>query len=223
MIAVPRIVPFGDAALLVELEGGLDPLVNARALAIADAIRADREGPWGVPIPSYDAVIVPYDPLRIDDHEATRDLSALVGGLSDALPVEPGPIPLIEIPVRYGGEDGPDLVDVAARLGLRPLAVVELHASVEYRVFFLGFAPGFGYLGPLPEALRLPRRPEPRTRVPPGSVAIAGAQTGVYPGALPGGWHLIGRTSTPTWDLARIPPALFRPGERVRFVPERSA
>jgi KipI family sensor histidine kinase inhibitor len=123
------------------------------------------------------------------------------------------------VPVRYGGPDGPDLAEVAARTGHSEADVVRLHAAVEYRVFCVGFVPGFPYLGLVPEELALPRRATPRLRVPAGSVAIAGRQTGIYPADTPGGWHLIGRTDLPVWDPGREPPALLQPGARVRFVP----
>jgi 5-oxoprolinase (ATP-hydrolysing) subunit B len=125
----------------------------------------------------------------------------------------------IVIPVAYGGSAGPDLAEVAARTGLGEDEVVRLHSSVDYRVLVVGFAPGFAYLGPLPDRLELPRRAEPRVRVPAGSVAIAGRQTGVYPLATPGGWHIVGRTDVRLWDPSADPPALLRPGDRVRFVP----
>ena len=130
---------------------------------------------------------------------------------------------LVEVPVRYGGADGPDLEDVARLHGLRPSDVVELHASVEYEAFFLGFAPGFAYLGPLPASLVTPRLDVPRPRVPAGSVAIAGAQSAIYPTDTPGGWRLIGRTDLRPWDVTRDPPALILPGDRVRFVPVATA
>jgi KipI family sensor histidine kinase inhibitor len=217
--AVPRIVHLGDAALLLELGGGIDLAVNARALAIAAAIRADSASPWGIPVPAYDTVLVPYDPLALTGDEARGRLSALLGGGSGTDSGHAKSTPAIEIPVRYGGENGPDLDEVAERLGLSARQVVEAHAGTVYRVFFLGFAPGFGYLGRLPDAIVVPRRPSPRTRVPAGSVAIAGAQTGVYPAGMPGGWNLIGRTDAPIWDPQREPPALLRPGAAVRFVP----
>jgi KipI family sensor histidine kinase inhibitor len=127
----------------------------------------------------------------------------------------------IEIPVRYGGPDGPDLEEVASRHGLTSADVVELHAGARYRVLFLGFAPGFAYLGGLPAAIATPRRASPRERVPAGSVGIAGEQTGVYPLSMPGGWNLIGRTDLVLFDPLRPEPALLRPGAPVRFVPAR--
>jgi KipI family sensor histidine kinase inhibitor len=121
------------------------------------------------------------------------------------------------IPVQY---DGPDLEDVARRTGLAVADVIARHSAPTYTVYFLGFVPGWAYLGELDPALVVPRRTEPRARVPAGSVAIAGAQTGVYPYAIPGGWHLIGRTSVGLFDPMRDPPAVFAAGDRVRFVAE---
>ncbi len=148
---------------------------------------------------------------------ALGDIAAMLEPGDD---VWPDVGPPVEIPVRYGGEDGPDLPDVAARMGLSPSDVIERHASATYRVLFLGFAPGFGYLGPLAPSLVLPRRATPRVRVPAGSVAIAGPYTAVYPGESPGGWHVLGRSSAPIWDPRRDSPAMLQPGGIVRFVPE---
>lgn len=127
----------------------------------------------------------------------------------------------IEIPVVYGGAGGPDLSVVAAHCGLSEKQVVELHSSVEYVVWFLGFQPGFPYLGSLPEQLNTPRRAEPRLLVPAGSVGIGGSQTGVYPVATPGGWQLIGHTSLSLFDPTRDESILLRPGDSVRFVPQK--
>ncbi|KNC08757.1 hypothetical protein AC791_08640 [Klebsiella sp. RIT-PI-d] len=127
----------------------------------------------------------------------------------------------IDIPVVYGGAHGPDLDDVARHSGLTPQQVVELHASVDYVVWFLGFQPGFPYLGGLPEPLITPRRAEPRLMVPAGSVGIGGAQTGIYPLATPGGWQLIGCTTLKLFDPAKNEPVLLRPGDTVRFIPQK--
>ena len=126
----------------------------------------------------------------------------------------------IEIPVRYGGEDGPDLADVATHTGLTAQEVVRRHAAVDYIVYFLGFLPGFAFMGGLPPELATPRRAEPRTAVPARSVGIGGEQTGIYPLVSPGGWQLIGRTSLELFDPKNEPPTLLRPGDRVRFVAE---
>ena len=127
----------------------------------------------------------------------------------------------IEIPVVYGTAAGPDLGEVARHAGLTEKQVVELHSSADYVVWFLGFQPGFPYLGGLPEQLATPRRAEPRLQVPAGSVGIGGSQTGIYPLAIPGGWQLIGHTSLPLFDPARDEPVLLRPGDTVRFIPQK--
>jgi len=128
---------------------------------------------------------------------------------------------LVEIPVIYGGGAGPDLTVVAEHAALTPRQVVELHSSSDYVVFFIGFQPGFPYLGGLDPRLHMPRRAEPRVAVPAGSVGIGGSQTGVYPLASPGGWQLIGQTRTALFDPRQQPPTLLRPGDRVRFVPQQ--
>lgn len=125
---------------------------------------------------------------------------------------------LIEIPVVYGGPSGPDLDAVALRCKMTASQVVACHVSVEYRVYFIGFQPGFPYLAGLDERLQMPRRAEPRVQVPGGSVGIGGAQTGIYPLAAPGGWQLIGQTQTALFTPEKHPPVLLRPGDRVRFV-----
>lgn len=127
----------------------------------------------------------------------------------------------IEIPVVYGTAAGPDLGEVARHAGLTEKQVVELHSSMDYVVWFLGFQPGFPYLGGLPEQLATPRRDEPRLQVPAGSVGIGGAQTGIYPLATPGGWQLIGHTPLPLFDPDRNEPVLLRPGDTVRFIPQK--
>jgi len=127
----------------------------------------------------------------------------------------------IDIPVLYGGEAGPDLGLVAEHAGMTEKQVVELHASVDYVVWFIGFQPGFPYLGGLPPALATPRRAEPRLQVPAGTVAIGGAQTGIYPMASPGGWNLIGRTEVTLFNPQLPEPVLLRPGDTLRFIPQK--
>lgn len=210
----------GDAAILVTFGDSIDPTTNRRVHAAAAAIRGIRGAgtPWATPIPGYASLLVGYNARQVDYENAAAALDTLLSASPEpADDLTPGTV--IEIPVHYGGDDGPDLDAVAERTGLTPAQVVDLHASVVYRAYLLGFAPGFAYLGELASELELPRRDTPRQRVPAGSVAIAGRQTAVYPLSTPGGWHLIGRTDLAVWDVQRTPPALIAAGDAVRFVP----
>jgi KipI family sensor histidine kinase inhibitor len=204
----PRLHPLGDAAALVEIGTRVDTALNTRAIGLAAALRKRR----GVreAIPGYASVTIHYEPGQV----TFEQLRATVRNLVRARPAPPVPGRLHRIPVTY---DGPDLEDAARTLGLGVADLVRLHTEPTYRVFMVGFVPGWAYLGPLPEALRLARRSVPRTHVPAGSVAIAGAQTGVYPLPTPGGWHLIGRTDLPMFVPDSDPPLLLRTGDRVKF------
>ncbi len=214
----PRIRDAGDSALLIEWDEAIDPAINARAIATAVAIRgADLPGLRDV-VSTYRSVAVFFDPLTVEPDT----LRAPLAQLSD----EPRPIAhgkTIEIPVTYGGEGGPDLAGVAEWAGLSADAVVDRHSGTDYRVFMLGFLPGFGYLGSVEATIAAPRRGTPRVRVPAGSVGIAGRQTGIYPRESPGGWQLIGRTAVKVFDTSRTQPALFAPGDIVRFRPVSSS
>jgi inhibitor of KinA len=166
--------------------------------------------------PAYTSVLVDFDP-RLRSH---ADVEALLLERIANHQHEPPPEPRhLEIPVRYGGEFGPDLGDVARHTGFTEQRVVELHAAAEYLVYFVGFSTCFPYLGGLRPELATPRLPAPRKHVPVGSVAIGGPQAGVYPLASPGGWRLIGRTSLKLFDPDASPPPLLRMGDRVRFIP----
>lgn len=215
----PRISAVGDAALLVTFGERIDVDLNALAHELASRLSASAHAGanWQAPVPAYASVLVRFNPLRTPPADAQAALAELV----DQVVVAPPPgesIDVIEIPVHYGGEHGPDLAAVAGATGLTPAEVVRLHSSTLYRAYFLGFAPGFAYLGSVLPELRVPRRATPRQRVPAGSVAIAGEQTAVYPLATAGGWHLLGRTDAVLWDVERDPPALIEPGATVRFV-----
>jgi len=203
-----RIHPLGDAALLAELGTRLDTAHNTRAIALAAAIKKRRDVRQA--IAGYASVTVHFDPDQTT-HDA---LSAAIKRLAAKRPRVAEPGRLHRVPVVY---DGQDISQVAATLGLPIARVVEIHTRPIYRVFLVGFVPGWAYLGPLPEELELPRRQVPRTKVPAGSVAIAGRQTGIYPLATPGGWHLIGRTSVKLFLPDLDPPCLFRAGDRVKF------
>ena len=166
--------------------------------------------------PAYCSLLVKFDAIRMGHAELEAILREYLGRLEEVALPEPRQV---EIPVCYGGEYGPDLNDVAAMHGMTPEQAIELHASKNYLVYFLGFVPGFAYLGELPEALATPRLATPRRRVPRGSVGIAGNQTGVYPFATPGGWRLLGRTPISMFRSDRDGLSLLSIGDRVRFVP----
>jgi inhibitor of KinA len=203
-----KVAPLGDAALLVELGQRIDTALNTRALALAAALEKRRDVREAVA--GYATVAVYYDAEQI----TYRGLVGAIEKLVQAKPPKAAPGRLHRIPVVY---DGPDLNEAAEQLKLSVEELVRLHTQPIYRCFMIGFAPGWGYLGPLPEQLHLPRRRVPRTHVPAGSVAIAGAQTGVYALPTPGGWHLLGRTSVKLFLPNSDPPSLLRTGDRVRF------
>lgn len=198
-----RFLPAGRSAVLVEV----DDLHTV--IALASALR--RDPPAGVidMVPAARTVLITHDgstsTTALADHISTLRLDPAGGRRGES----------VQIRVTY---DGADLTDVARRTGLSEAEVVRRHAAGDYSVAFIGFAPGFAYLVGGDPALHVPRRDSPRTRVPAGSVALAGEYTGVYPREAPGGWQLIGRTDAILWDLDRDPPALLPPGTPVRFV-----
>jgi inhibitor of KinA len=211
----PRILPVGDAALVVEFGDAIHPDIHRRVLALDHALTADPFPGLRETVPTYRSLLVYYDPRQFSWDGARRLVANALARSTDTPMPEPREV---EIPVVYGGEFGPDIGFVAAHTGLSEEEVVRLHTSVTYTVYMLGFAPGFVYLGGLPEALATPRLPTPRPSVPAGSVGIAGLQTGIYGLSTPGGWRLIGRTPLTMLDLNRQPPTLLQPGDRVRFV-----
>lgn len=166
--------------------------------------------------PAYCSLLVKFDALRLQHGELEAILKEYLDRLEEVSLPEPRQV---EIPVCYGGEFGPDLADVCAIHGMTPAQAIELHSSTSYLVYFLGFVPGFAYLGELPEALVTPRLATPRRAVPAGSVGIAGSQTGVYPFATPGGWRLLGRTPIAMFRSDRDSLNLLSIGDRVRFIP----
>jgi KipI family sensor histidine kinase inhibitor len=206
----------GDSALVLRLANVIDPTVNARVIAMADSLRAQAIRGVRDVVSTYHSVAVHFDPLAVD---AAVIRSALQRALA-VIGEQPVSVkPTVELPVTYGGEYGPDLDAVAAFAGISPQQVIEQHAGVPYRVFMLGFVPGFPYMGIVSPPIAMPRRATPRVRVARGSVGIAGAQTGIYPHSSPGGWQIIGRTPVTLFDPERIPPAILSPGDAVRFVP----
>jgi inhibitor of KinA len=209
-VITPKLEPLGDSALLIRLGDRIDDAINDAAIALAERLRERFDA-----APAYASVCVRFAP----DHPPDADtlLATIDESLSELRSVHGKHV--IDIPVRYGGEFGPDIADVAAHTQRSIDDVIARHAGAVYTVAMLGFMPGFPYLRGLPTELATPRRATPRTHVPAGSVAIGGAQTGIYPRELPGGWQLIGRTSLELFDATRDEPALLRAGQRVRFVP----
>jgi KipI family sensor histidine kinase inhibitor len=210
----PRLHLLGDAALLCELPAPATLVQQQRIWALAT--QAQRWPGVGEVLPGMNNLTLTFDPTAIDLDALTAQVLAAWPKLS-ASAIEGR---LVEIPVAYGGEHGPDLGDVAAHTGLTPAEVVRRHSAGEYVVYLLGFLPGFAFMGGLAPELATPRRAEPRTAVPARSVGIGGEQTGIYPLVSPGGWQLIGRTSLEMFDPTAESPTLLRPGDRVRFVVE---
>lgn len=211
-----RISEAGDSALLLELDEVINVSVNAQAIEVAAAVR--RAGLPGIRdvISTYRSVAVHFDPLSLDI-ETLRDTLARAAETPPAI----GEGKTVVIPVQYGGDMGPDLRAVAAYAGISPDEVVSRHAGARYRVFMLGFLPGFAYMGTVDETIAMPRHATPRVKVPAGSVGIAGRQTGVYPRDSPGGWQLIGRTPLSLFNPNRVPASLVAPGDTVRFVRDK--
>jgi inhibitor of KinA len=209
-----RIAPAGDSALVAEFPPRIAPDINRRAIALASQLRDE----WGAILRDivigYCTVTVYFDPRHVDVRWLEGELRE-AAGQSEGVSL-PG-ANLVEVPVCYDPELGPDLDDVAAFAACSIDEVIELHTSGAYRVYMVGFIPGFAYLAEVDPRIARPRRATPRTSVPPGSVAIAGGQTGVYPKATPGGWNIIGRTPLMPYDPRREDPFLFRIGDDVRF------
>ncbi len=205
----PTLEPLGEGALLIRLGDRIDDDINDAAIALAESLREHFDA-----APAYASVCIRFDMDRPPDAEAL--LALVEKSLGERRSVTASAA--IEIPVCYGGEFGPDIADVAAHAKLGVDEIIARHSSATYTVAMLGFMPGFAYLRGLPSQLVAPRRATPRTHVPAGSVAIGGAQTGIYPRELPGGWQIIGRTSLNLFDATRDGPALLHAGQRVRFV-----
>ena len=215
-----RLLDAGDAAFTVEFGETIAPALLAAVQAL-DAGIARAQAAGALPglietMPTFRALTVFFDPLRTGRAELIEALQPLLAAAEHAPPVDGRHW---RLPVCYEGEAGPDLAATAAAAGTTTDEVVALHSGTEFRVYMLGFMPGFPFMGDLPERLRLPRRTEPRVRVPAGSVAIAAGLTAIYPWESPGGWHLLGRCPVPLFDARRTSPSLLAAGDRVRFVP----
>jgi KipI family sensor histidine kinase inhibitor len=210
-----RLLPNGDTALAVEFGDRIDRATSERVLALHDRVaRAALPGVVEL-LPTFRSLMVHYDPARTTHAALAATLAPLAVGLEGVKPAARR----WTIPVCYDPGFALDLEEVAARTGLTPAEAIELHSTTIYHVYMIGFLPGYPYMGDLPARLALPRRENPRTQVPPGSVAIATTMTAVYTLASPGGWHILGRTPAALWSRARTPPAVLAPGDKVRFAP----
>jgi KipI family sensor histidine kinase inhibitor len=210
-----RFLPCGDAAFSMELGNEIDRQVNAKVIALyKTAQRLEHTGIIAM-IPTFRALFVQFDPERVQPGDLQERLMSML----DDLDYEDAPGRRWTLPACYGDEFGPDLADIARQTGMSADEVRETHAGVHYFVYMIGFLPGYAYMGDVPEAIRVPRRENPRTRLPRGSVAVAGQVTSIYPLESPGGWSLIARTPVPMFDPAADMPVLLAPGDMVAFEP----
>jgi inhibitor of KinA len=206
--------PLGDSAILVQLGDEIHPVLNARIHALNSLLQT-------IPtiietVPAYCTLLAHYNPLITTYNEIKKHIEEKLDLIDESTH---RPFRHLEIPVLYGDASGPDLEPAAATLTISPSELIRLHTEREYTVYMMGFTPGFPYMGILNEKLILPRMSTPRTRVPAGSVAIAGSQTGIYPVDSPGGWHILGWTPLKLFDPLSEDPFLFAPGDVVRFIP----
>lgn len=213
----PKVVPLGDSALLVQLGDEVDIVINQHVHNLASLINASSLDGIIETVPAYGTLLIHYDPLTL----TYRDIHAWVSGkLAQIQGINARKPRRLEVPVRYGGEYGMDLQFVADYHHLQVEDVIRIHSERTYMIYMMGFTPGFPYMGKLDDAIVTPRLETPRTRVPAGTVAIAGSQTGIYPIDSPGGWRLIGYTALRLFDPAAESPFLFSPGDEIRFVVE---
>jgi len=210
-----RFLPSGDTALVVEFGDRVDSALSGHVVALTQKLHDLAVAGIVELVPTFRSLMVHYDPVRLSQAELKARVAPLIDGMTAAEQVGRH----WRIPVCYDESLGPDLAGVAARTGLSVAQVIERHSGPTHHVYMMGFLPGLPYLGGLPAEFDLPRRENPRLKVPRGAVAVAMAMTVVYPLESPGGWHLLGRTPVPLWNLSRDPPAIFDAGDKVRFAP----
>jgi len=211
----PRIVPYGDAAVLIKYDTqGFSKDVAAEVQSLAHVLRAN--GYWDDIIPAYDSVLIAFNPAKISLESAKRKLENKIINRKSKL-AKPGR--LVKIPVCYAAAYGPDMANIMKVSGLSKKQIIDLHSGEDYLVCMMGFIPGFTFLSDVPAILQHPRHETPRLKVATGSVGIAGWQTGIYGLESPGGWQIIGRTPEVIFDTCRKDPFLIEAGDRVRFVP----
>jgi inhibitor of KinA len=215
-VTLVRVAAAGDSALVAEFPSRIDPGINDCASALAQRLRWRWGGILRDVVVGYCTVTVYFDPLQVDAPWLESEIQAAAGPARQATRAGRA---VVDVPVCYDGDLAPDLDDVARFGGCSSDEVVALHTSRTYRVYMLGFIPGFAYLAEVDPRIAAPRRATPRIEVPAGAVAIAGGQTGIYPAVTPGGWNIIGRTPKKPYDPGRPVPFLFNVGDEVRFRP----
>ena len=209
-----KVVPASDASLLIVFGNQISPDLHARVIGLFHTLQARQDRRIRNLHPGYTSILVDFDPLQVSHDELAGivEKSASAAGLEGQHKSN-----LVSVPVCYDVEFGPDLRDLAKHANISPEEVIQLHSSATYLVYFLGFSPGFAYMGGLPEKLHMPRLATPRAHVVGGTVGIAGSQTGIYPVDSAGGWRLIGRTPWRMFDPNADPPTRLQPGDRVQF------
>jgi inhibitor of KinA len=214
----PRIVALGDSAILVQLDEEIDLVVNQRVHTLAGLVEASAITGIVETVPAYATLLVHYDPLALSFTQIKNILREKLDQIQENVSRKPR---LVEVSVRYGGVLGPDLEAVANHLHMTIEDVIRIHSAKIYTVYMMGFTPGYPYMGKLDDELIMPRLETPRTRVPAGTVAIAGSQTGIYSIESPGGWNLMGWTPLKLFDPNSDSPFLFMPGDEVKFIVEK--
>ncbi|MBP7072072.1 MAG: 5-oxoprolinase subunit PxpB [Clostridia bacterium] len=211
-----RYLMSGDKGLVVEFGNEISEPVNEKVRGLYLAIQKSQMPGIYELIPTYRSLLIQYNPLEIEIDSLIEKLSEIEKDLGAIDLPKPR---IVEIPTIYGGEFGEDLGFVAEHNGLSEDQVIKIHSSIDYRIYMLGFTPGFSYLGGMSEKIAAPRLKTPRTKIPGGSVGIAGKQTGIYPMESPGGWQLIGRTPVKLYDPSSETPIILQAGDYIRFIP----
>lgn len=214
----PRIVPLGDSTTLVQFGDEIDLKINQSVHTLANLVNTSSLDGVIETVPAYATLLVHYDPLILSFTQMKNYLRAKMAQMEESESRKPR---RVEVPVSYGGELGPDLEFVALHCGLRVEDIIRIHSAKTYTVYMMGFTPGYPYMGKLDDVLITPRLETPRTRVPVGTVAIAGSQTGIYSIDSPGGWRLIGWTPLKLFDPESASAFLFSPGDEVKFIVEK--
>ena len=207
----------GETGLVVEFGNAIDPAVNTRVHDLARRVGAECGNVVEAVVPTYRSFLIFFDPLLISRQELVAKIEKLAAAPADSTTA--AAVKTVRIPTLYGGEAGPDLEFVAGHNQLTPAEVVQIHSSVPYRIYMIGFTPGFPYLGGMSEKIAAPRLKTPRTKIPAGSVGIAGTQTGLYPVESPGGWQLIGRTPLQVFNPRSEQPFIYSAGDFLQFQP----